>query len=653
MLKHRLLGLAVAVSFVLGISPNAEAQVYVAYYDAGIINKYDVDTGALITERFISGLNKPRSLCLANGILYVLQSGASAVSTYSPDNGSVINAQFIPSLNMPQALAVSGDSLYVASFAWQWQQGMGQSACLIGKYNAITGAGINSALVRTDSLATAMVASDRKIYVSGSSQMGRQSIYDADTGAPLKEVRAREMLASGASGFALRDHFLWMTMSASSSMGAIFKFDLDAGPLPISLGPYPPPIVRKIDHPFAIAVSGDELFVSGPGSLVSTYDANTGDLIKSGFIPDHSDHISGIAVVPRAPSSQLTWAEIVFGAKTDFRDAAMWSSVNGNYLYLASGILFALVVLGFFAVMFFRSVPKWLGPNPSAPIPLHTEPAPAPVEPPLESVHAESGETHLPAPAAEITPATEQQLPVDEPPVESTFWSAGKVFVAILVTITLGLAGFLAWLGSQALPSPDVFMHGPDMHDLVGIWNYENNDREPSEQPVMLTLEIYSTRLNFSTGNGPHFKDGRWHDDGFWCEAPDGSGEIEVARVTSPEEIEFHRSAIDPADPTVDHLYKDRGSDAEMAAIAAKYPSPLTYPPPASVFKYWMSEYALKCLPWRVDHLEVTGDRYDRGIVYVYRSDDPKVLPLEVTVKNHRVVKVSSGDSSRIPSDGT
>jgi len=67
MLKHRLLGLAVAVSFVLGISPNAEAQVYVAYYDAGIINKYDVDTGALITERFISGLNKPRSLCLANG----------------------------------------------------------------------------------------------------------------------------------------------------------------------------------------------------------------------------------------------------------------------------------------------------------------------------------------------------------------------------------------------------------------------------------------------------------------------------------------------------------------------------------------------------------------------------------------------------------
>ena len=89
-----------------------------------------------------------------------------------------------------------------------------------------------------------------------------------------------------------------------------------------------------------------------------------------------------------------------------------------------------------------------------------------------------------------------------------------------------------------------------------------------------------------------------------------------------------------------------------MAAIAAKYPSPLTYPPPASVFKYWMSEYALKCLPWRVDHLEVTGDRYDRGIVYVYRSDDPKVPRLEVTVKNHRVVKVSSGNSSGIPDSG-
>jgi hypothetical protein len=639
MLRRRLLGLVAVVSTVLALSPGAKAQVYVAYYDAGIINKYDADTGALIRERFIDGLNKPRGLCLANGILYVVQTGAGFVSAYHADTGAVINAQFIPSLNMPQAMTVSGDSLYVASFTWQWQQGMGPSTNIIGKYNAITGAGVNPMLVKTDSVPLALAASDRKLYISGGSPMGRQIIYDANTGSPLKEVRALEMLVNDASSFALRDHTLWLTVGSTSTMGMVFKFDLDAGPQPISLGPFPPPLIRKLDHPLAIAVSGDQLFVSGPGSSVSTYDANTGDLIRAGFIPDRSDHISGIAVVPKAPSNQVSWAEMAFSAKNDFRNAALWSSVNGNYLYLASGGLVGAVVLGFLAVIFFRSVPKWLGPNPAAPTPAPTESQPAPIEP----AHAEHEDFSTPVPAAEAAPAPEEQLSADGPPVESHSRSPWTAVVVVLITITLGLAAFLAWVGSQALPSPDVLMRGPDTHDLIGIWSYENVDRQPSEMPVLLSLEIYSTRLNFSTGNGPHFKDGRWHDDGFWCQAPDGSGEVEVAKVTSPEEIEFHRSAIDPADRTVDHLYKDRGSDAELAAVAAKYPSPVTYPPPTDVFKYWMSEYDLKCLPWRPDHIEVTGESYARGIVYVYKSDDPKLPQVDVMVKNRRVVKVSTG----------
>ena len=637
---------AVVIGILVGFALGAHAQLYVAYYHAGIINKYDADTGALITERFIHGLDRPRSLCLANGMLYVTQTGGGSVSTYNADTGALINAQFIPSLNMPQAMTVSGDSLYVTSFPWQWQwqQGMNSSACLVGKYNAVTGAGINSALVKTNTQAIALAATDQKLYVAGGSQMDRQDIYDANTGAPLKGVRALEMLVGTADSFALREHTLWLSEGANSSFGSVFKFDLDAGAQPISLGPFPPPIIRNLDHPLSIAVSGDVLFVSGPGSTVSTYDANTGDLIKSGLIPDHSDQITGIAVTPRAPSNQLTWAEIVFGAKSSFRNAALWSSVNGDYLYLASAILVGTVVLGFLAVLFFRSVPKLLGPNPA--VPASAEPVPTPVEPPLEAISAQVEEVQAPESTPETTPAMEGQLPEENAPIAPSFWSPMKVAVVVLVTITLGFAGFLAWLGSQALPSPEVFMHGPDTHDLVGIWSYENTDRDPSQKPVMLSLEIYATRLNFSTGNGPHFMDGRWHDNGFWCQAADGSGEVEVAKVTSPEEIEFHRSTIDPANQTVDHLYKDRGSDAELAAIAAKYPSPVTYPPPASVFKYWMSEYDLKCLPWRVDHLEVTGEQYARGLVYVYRSDDPKIPPLKITVKNHRVVKVSSGDNA-------
>src|SRR5271156_4288270 len=99
-LMRRLLGLAALIAGILGFVPGANAQVYVAYYHAGIINKYDADTGALISERFIHGLDRPRSLCLANGLLYVTQTGSGAVSAYNADTGALINAQFIPSLNM-------------------------------------------------------------------------------------------------------------------------------------------------------------------------------------------------------------------------------------------------------------------------------------------------------------------------------------------------------------------------------------------------------------------------------------------------------------------------------------------------------------------------------------------------------------------------
>ncbi|MEI9998432.1 MAG: hypothetical protein WDO13_04350 [Verrucomicrobiota bacterium] len=53
----------------------ARAQIYLAYANAGIVSKYDADTGALISENFIAGLREPSGLCLVDGVLYVTNAG--------------------------------------------------------------------------------------------------------------------------------------------------------------------------------------------------------------------------------------------------------------------------------------------------------------------------------------------------------------------------------------------------------------------------------------------------------------------------------------------------------------------------------------------------------------------------------------------------
>ena len=257
----------------------------------------------------------------------------------------------------------------------------------------------------------------------------------------------------------------------------------------------------------------------------------------------------------------------------------------------------------------------------------------------------ESGEPEQPV--AEVAPQPpieeEQEAPVSAPRVKSRAVSPLTVVILGLFALTLGVAGFLAWLASQAT---DMSQHREvDSSDLVGVWGFENVTRQSGEMPVILSLSVYPTRLEFSNDQGREVKQGEWRNNGFWCQAPDSTDEVEVAKITSPEELELHESAFEPNNPKVDVLYKEQGNAAEMKAIADKYPPPITYPPPAGVIKYWMTEYELTTLPWKPDHLEITGDEpYSLGVVYVYRSDDPHLDKLQVTVKNHRVVEVKGGN---------
>lgn len=206
----------------------------------------------------------------------------------------------------------------------------------------------------------------------------------------------------------------------------------------------------------------------------------------------------------------------------------------------------------------------------------------------------------------------------------------------------------LAFVGLIVLPSgcDQYDPYNPNTANLEGVWTIDNDYfRKADEQPIWKMLTIYATHMEFCPGQGTVGTQGQWKDDGFWCEAKDGSGEIEAAKVISPEEIELHLAAFYPGSSDVLTLYKQEGNDEEKRAVAAKYSPPYTYPPPHEVITEGMTEYELKMLPWKPDKIVPSPSFRTGEAVYYYHSDVPNRSELEVTVRNHVVIRTSGGNA--------
>jgi len=69
-----------------------------------------------------------------------------------------------------------------------------------------------------------------------------------------------------------------------------------------------------------------------------------------------------------------------------------------------------------------------------------------------------------------------------------------------------------------------------------------------------------------------------------------------------------------------------------------------------------MPEYELKALPWKADKAVPNGEdgsimsliqpesKDDDATIYTYHSDNPNLVELKVTVKDHRVSAVNGGN---------
>jgi len=101
------------------------------------IGEYTV-TGATVNAALVTGLTQtPSDIAVSGSNLFFSFSGRNTVGKYDAITGAVINSSLVSGLNSPDGIAVSGSNLFVVNF----------SGGTIGEYDATTGAAVNAALI--------------------------------------------------------------------------------------------------------------------------------------------------------------------------------------------------------------------------------------------------------------------------------------------------------------------------------------------------------------------------------------------------------------------------------------------------------------------------------------------------------------------------
>ncbi|MGD0261293.1 MAG: hypothetical protein ABSD29_15885 [Verrucomicrobiota bacterium] len=123
----------------------------VVYSVNGWINEYDATTGGLLTNLFIGVGGLTPALTASGNTIYAVTgigaaSGTWNIGAWDATTGAVIKYPFVTNLYAPVSLAVNGNDLFVLDSA-VLQNGTLYTHAHVGRYNAATGAAINTNLV--------------------------------------------------------------------------------------------------------------------------------------------------------------------------------------------------------------------------------------------------------------------------------------------------------------------------------------------------------------------------------------------------------------------------------------------------------------------------------------------------------------------------
>ncbi len=253
------LGIAVGV-----ITQTACGQIYVANIGTSALLQYNFD-GTLANPTLLTGLNHPDGIAFAGGNIYVANSGSRMIAEYTTA-GAPVNTNLVGTLNSSlRGLVVSGGSLYVAENQ--------ATVNVIGKYNAVSGAAVNAALVTGLGGPVGLALSGPNLYVANSTS-GTIGEYDATTGAAIHASLVSGL--SGPFGLAISGNELYVV---NQNAGTIGVYDAISGAAINTT------LVSGLSLPTTLALSGGDLFVvNQTGGTVGEYDATTGAAINKQFI---------------------------------------------------------------------------------------------------------------------------------------------------------------------------------------------------------------------------------------------------------------------------------------------------------------------------------------------------------------------------------
>jgi hypothetical protein len=176
----------------------------------------------------------------------------------------------------------------------------------------------------------------------------------------------------------------------------------------------------------------------------------------------------------------------------------------------------------------------------------------------------------------------------------------------------------------------------------VGVWRDFNQDN--------FIVEIDSNRI-LILKNGPvlYQQKGNWANHAFYCDSHlDAPAEFVVARELANEDLELEMKYFDPNDGSVITCTKIMRGAFEIHPYPTSDTPGLvvTYPPPKGLIRVGMLEADLSTLPWASSEVDIQDDNSNSLLatnIYRYRSDNPNLPELRVTVLHGRVTAVSGG----------